>query len=71
MEDYKLWNSSVEELVKERREKPVIVSLKEGEALNSVKHADRAIVFSNRVLTGSFDENHFVIARREGAKPNR
>lgn len=37
--------------------------------MSVVKHADGAIVFCNRVLTGSFDENHFVIATR--AKPNR
>lgn len=61
----------MKELVKERGEKPVIVSLKEGGALNAVKHADRAIMFSNRVLTGSFDENHFIIAMRTGVNPNR
>lgn len=61
----------MKELVKERGEKPVIVSLKEGGSLNEVKHADRAIVFSIWVLTGSFDENHFVIATRAGTKPNR
>lgn len=61
----------MKELVKERGEKLVIVSLKEEGALNAVKHADRVIMFSNKVLTGSFDENHFVIETRAGAKPNR